>query len=280
MKEDKKEKTKKHCFIWLLLVIGILFIYARYIGTSGLIINEYSVIDENIPENFHGVKIVQFSDLHYGTTIKEEEFKNIISKINELNADIIVFNGDLIDNSYNLSEDEEKLIIDELNKIEASIGFYAVRGDHDISDTFDNIITNTNIEILNNQNKYIYFNNNSTPIMIIGLDDNLKGTQNVDTAFNYEDNDYYKILITHEPDDYDKVDENVNLFLAGHSHLGQVRFPFIGSIYNMVGAKKYVENQYEINGTNLFISGGIGTTKIKYRFLNRPSINFFRLYNY
>ena len=279
-KEDKKETTKKHYFIWLLLVIGILFIYARYLGTSGLVIKEYSIINEKIPLNFHGLKIVQFSDLHYGTTIKEEELKNVINKINELNPDIIFFTGDLIDNSYKISEDEEKLITEELNKLKPNIGFYAVRGNHDINDNFENIIKNTNIELLNNQNKLLYFNNSSTPIMLIALDDNLKGTQNIDNAFNFEDNDYYKILITHEPDDYEKLPKNVNLFLAGHSHLGQVRLPFIGSIYNMEGAKKYKEEKYEIDETNLFISGGLGTTKIKYRFLDKPSINFFRLYNH
>ena len=279
-KEDKKETTKKHYFIWLLLIIGILFIYARYLGTSNLVIKEYSIINEKIPLNFHGLKIVQFSDLHYGTTIKEEELKNVINKINELNPDIIFFTGDLIDNSYKISEDEEKLITEELNKLEPNIGIYAVRGNHDINDNFENIIKNTNIELLNNQNKLLYFNNSSTPIMLIALDDNLKGTQNIDNAFNFEDNDYYKILITHEPDDYDKLPKNVNLFLAGHSHLGQVRLPFIGSVYNMEGAKKYKEEKYEIDETNLFISGGLGTTKIKYRFLDKPSINFFRLYNH
>jgi uncharacterized protein len=279
-KKDKKETTKKHYFIWLLLIIGILFIYARYLGTSDLVIKEYSIINEKIPLNFHGLKIVQFSDLHYGTTIKEEELKNVINKINELNPDIIFFTGDLIDNSYKISEDEEKLITEQLNNLEPNIGIYAVRGDHDINDNFENIIKNTNIELLNNQNKLLYFNNSSTPIMLIALDDNLKGTQNIDNAFNFEDNDYYKILITHEPDDYDKLPKNVNLFLASHSHLGQVRLPFIGSVYNMEGAKKYKEEKYEIDGTNLFISGGIGTTKIKYRFLNKPSINFFRLYNH
>lgn len=279
-KEDKKETTKKHYFTWLLLIIGILFIYARYLGTSNLVIKEYSIINEKIPLNFHGLKIVQFSDLHYGTTIKEEELKNVINKINELNPDIIFFTGDLIDNSYKISEDEEKLIAKELNKLKPNIGIYAVRGNHDINDNFENIIKNTNIELLNNQNKLLYFDNSSTPIMLIALDDNLKGTQNIDNAFNFEDNDYYKILITHEPDDYDKLPKNVNLFLAGHSHLGQVRLPFIGSIYNMEGAKKYKEEKYEIDETNLFISGGLGTTKIKYRFLDKPSINFFRLYNH
>ncbi len=279
-KEDKKETTKKHYFIWLLLIIGILFIYARYLGTSNLVIKEYSIINEKIPLNFHGLKIVQFSDLHYGTTIKEEELKNVINKINELNPDIIFFTGDLIDNSYKISEDEEKLITKELNRLEPNIGIYAVRGNHDINDNFENIIKNTYIELLNNQNKLLYFDNSSTPIMLIALDDNLKGTQNIDNAFNFEDNDYYKILITHEPDDYDKLPKNVNLFLAGHSHLGQVRLPFIGSVYNMEGAKKYKEEKYEIDETNLFISGGLGTTKIKYRFLDKPSINFFRLYNH
>jgi len=44
------------------------------------------------------------------------------------------------------------------------------------------------------------------------------------------------------------------------------------------GAKKYYDEHYILNGTEMFISGGLGTSKYKFRFLNKPSYNLYRLY--
>lgn len=278
MSKNKKEK-KHHLFIWFLLFIGILLIYSRYVATSGLVIKEYSIVSNKLPTSFNGLKIVHFSDLHYGTTVMEDELKNVVDNINMLNPDIIVFTGDLVDNNYNASDKEIELIASELERLSSSIGLYATEGNHDENSKYDEIIEKTNIKILNNTNDIIYYNNGIVPIRIVGLSDSLTSTQDLDSAFYYEDDNLYTIVLTHEPDDYDKITKNIDLFLAGHSHNGQIRLPFIGAIYTPVGAKKYYDNKYEIDDTTIFISSGIGTSKIKFRFLNKPSINFYRLYN-
>ena len=81
------------------------------------------------------------------------------------------------------------------------------------------------------------------------------------------------------PDNSDYIIEsfNPNLILAGHSHNGQVRLPFIGPLMKRIGSKKYIDSYYEINDTKLLISGGIGNTKYNMRLFNHPSINFIRL---
>ena len=65
--------------------------------------------------------------------------------------------------------------------------------------------------------------------------------------------------------------------MAGHSHNGQVRLPFIGAIVKNQGAKKYYNEYYKIKNTDLYISGGIGTSTLPFRLFNRPNINFYRL---
>ena len=56
------EKKDKHIllniFIILFLILIVCFLYARYISTTGLIVKEYKVSSNKIPENFNGVKIV------------------------------------------------------------------------------------------------------------------------------------------------------------------------------------------------------------------------------
>lgn len=278
-KEKETKENKTHIFIYILLIIGLIIIYSRYIATTGIQIKEYSVINNKIPESFKGFKVVHFSDLKYGSTTDQKYLKKLVNKINELNPDIIIFTGDLVSSNYKLTDNDKKSIIENLNKLDSKIDIYSIRGDNDINETYNSIITQTKIIEINNLNKLIYYKGD-TPIMLIGLDDSINGNQSLDMAFNYEENNYYKILIAHEPDTYEKIkDKNIDLFLAGHSLNGQVRLPFIGSIYTPTGAKKYYDSKYKIDNTEIYISNGLGTSKIPYRLNNRPSINLYRFYN-
>lgn len=278
----KKDKVKGHGFLKFILVLIIIcagtYHYARYVGTTGLVIKEYSVINEKIPESFHGFKIVQFSDTHYGMTTFNDELKNMVSKINILNPDIVVFTGDLVDYHYNLNDDEKNDIINILSEIDASLGVYAVTGNHDQNVSYEGILSGSNINLLKNKYEYIY-NGTSEKIMLIGLDDYLEGTLDLDAAFSYEDDTSYKILLAHEPDVYDKLTKVPDLMLAGHSHNGQVRIPLAGAIYKTVGAKKYYDPEYSLGDTKMYISGGVGTSKYKVRLFDRPSISLYRLYS-
>lgn len=278
-KEKETKENKTHIFIYILLIIGLIIIYSRYIATTGIQIKEYSIINNKIPESFKGFKVVHFSDLKYGSTTDQKYLKKLVNKINELNPDIIIFTGDLVSSNYKLTDNDKKSIIENLNKLDPKIDIYSIRGDNDINETYNSIITQTKIIEINNLNKLIYYKGD-TPIMLIGLDDSINGNQSLDMAFNYEENNYYKILIAHEPDTYEKIkDKNIDLFLAGHSLNGQVRLPFIGSIYTPTGAKKYYDAKYKIDNTEIYISNGLGTSKIPYRLNNRPSINLYRFYN-
>ena len=89
----------------------------------------------------------------------------------------------------------------------------------------------------------------------------------------------YKILLVHEPDVIDNINIDFDLILAGHSHNGQVRLPFIGAIKKVELAEKYYEEHYTVNNKELYISGGLGTSTVKFRFFNKPSFNFYRITN-
>ena len=94
--------------IFIMLGIIVLFLsYLRFISTNGLIIKEYKVTNKNIGE-YHGLKVVHFSDIHYKTTIDKDDLKEIGDKINYINPDIIVFTGDIFDNKLKYSENDIK----------------------------------------------------------------------------------------------------------------------------------------------------------------------------
>lgn len=288
-----------------LFLVGCVLLYSRFIGTSGLFVKEYKVVHSTIPEYFHGLKIVHFSDVHYGRTVHQKELVNLVEKINELHPDIVVLTGDLIDDDTVIDNDVVTLIVNELKKIDARIGKYAIMGNHDYQfQEWATIIKNSNFVNLNDTYDLIY-DNGYEPIMLAGISTNLHGTKNIKDKsvpiFTYfsglnkkvenengeEVSDpsivkpVYEILLMHEPDFIEEIDYNkFDLILAGHSHNGQVRFPFIGAVIKPVGADIYYDEYYSLDQTELYISSGIGVSTVNFRLFNRPSINFYRIVNH
>lgn len=269
-------KLKWKIIFGILIFILLLFICLRFIGTKGLIIKEYKVVNKNIDTSFYGFKIVHFSDLHYGMSVDEKVLSNLVDKINKTKPDIVVFTGDLIDKKKNYTENDTKLLTKYLSKIKSSYGNYYVNGDDDENiNSFDSIMVNSNFKSLNNNYEVITSEKNKK-ILISGISTNA----NI-KIFNdiFKDDDYsYKIIMMHYPDNYDLISKyNFDLVLSGHSHNGQVRLPYIGALVKMNNSKKYYDPYYKINDTDMYISGGIGNSKVNLRLFNTPSFNLYRL---
>ena len=275
--EEKRKRNKKILkilsliFIPLFIVFSISYIFLRYIGNIGIIVREYPIYSTKINDNFNGIKIIQFSDIHYNQYTSKNKITKLINMINNTNPDIVIFTGDLIDINYEINLTEKEFLIKEFNKINSTLGKFAILGEED-KDEFIEIFSNSNFEILTNTIKNIY--NKNSNIQLISIDDNYQEYSKLKI-----DNNLFTIAITHKPDNTDKIIEyfSPDIILAGHSHNGQVNLPFIGPLMKRIGSKKYIESYYKINKTELFISGGIGNTKYNMRLFNHPSINFFRL---
>lgn len=288
-KRNKKTKEKRPFWskmIILFLVFALVYLYARYIGTTGIKVREYSIVNDSIPESFDGFSIVQFSDLELGSTFMVDDLENLVKKINDLNPEVVVFTGDIVSSHYELSKTEEKKLSSALDKIDPLIGKYSIRGDNDVgSDLYENIMNSSGFTDITNSYELIYYKG-LTPIVLYGLDSLNAGTQDFDKTFAYPSVDLdptymatYRILLAHEPDTIDGVSEyNISLMMSGHSHNSEVNIPYIKTLYKLDGATKYYDERYEVNGTQIYISSGLGTSKFKIRLFSRPSISIFRLY--
>ena len=274
-----KNKILKFLLIILLIAL-VITLYGVYLEPKTFKTNEIKIIS-NIPDNYDGFKIVHISDIHYGRTISKEMLEDIVTEINLNKPDIVVLTGDLFNKNVTYNEENISDITNALKRIETKLGKYIIKGDNDTSDKWDEVITNSDFINLNDTYNLI-FDNNSTPILISGISSNSKyGEINEKLAKINEEtmniNSCYKILIMHEPDYVDNIDVNgFNLILAGHS-LGGIYIPIKGLINLPNGATKYTNGHYKINETDLYVSNGLGTDNIKFRIMNRPSINFYRI---
>ena len=284
-KKRKKELRVKYRIKYrkFIIVLGILLllllVWGKFVEPNMLVINDYKVEIQDLPESFNGVRIVQFSDLHYGLT-KESRLKKIIKNINSLHPDIVVFTGDLVDMSYELTDNDIEVLANNLKNINAKLGKYAIYGNHDVNNSnYDDIMYDAKITVLKNNYDTVY-NKTNEGIVIYGLDDTLEGTPKISNINNKEvKNIKNRIILVHEPDYTDEFinDYDTSLVLSGHSHGLQVNV--IGSkLFAPKGSKKYYKDHYEVNNTPLYISNGVGCSGINFRLFSTPSINIYRLY--
>lgn len=271
-----KLKLKWKIIFSIILTLLLLFLYMRYISTSGLVVREYKITNKNL-SSFYGLKIAHFTDLHYGMGVDEDKLIYLVETINKTKPDIVIFTGDLVDRHTKITDEISKTLITHLSNIDSVYGKYYVKGNHDkVNKSYDSIMTNSNFKCLDESYDVIYSKENkSLFISGVAVDKSL----NNDTVETLNLNNYdYKIFMLHYPDKVDDILKyNFDLVLSGHSHNGQVRLPIIGKIITPDNSKKYYDPYYKIDNTNLYISGGIGNSTLNIRFFNKPSFNLYRL---
>ncbi len=267
--EINKEKainiSKKilHIVGIFLLTTFLIFAYIYFLGIKGLKIKEYVIKDNNIPESFHGVKILHFTDILYGSTIFQNDIEKLEEQIRLVNPNIVLFTGNIIAPEYKISEDEIKMLNNFLKSIPYTIGKYAVKGNYDGS-TFNLLFDDTKFDILDDDVLKIY-NNSNEFINIVGL---FKSDFGITI-----DNNQYTISLINNYDDYHKININANLVCAGHNLGGEIRF----FDYPLLGNNKYNNSYYEENNSKIYISNGLGSIH-HMRLMNHPSVNVYRLY--
>lgn len=261
-----------------LLVAG-LWSNIRYIEPNRLEIKEINLVKEGTYD-YEPRSIVQFSDTHLGHEFDLDELERLVDKINKQKPDLIVFTGDLIDNTA-LYEDRNGISA-VLSKLKSKYGKFAIWGNHDYggggTNYYARIMGESGFTVLKNNHERIELEDGRS-INMIGLDDGLLGKPDVEKAFKSVQEADYNVLFMHEPDLMDEaLDQDVDLALAGHSHGGQIKLPFIGPVLTPVLAKHYTHGLYELEPDQyLYVNTGIGTTKIGVRFLNPPEITVFKI---
>ncbi|WP_227858672.1 MULTISPECIES: metallophosphoesterase [unclassified Clostridioides] len=234
---------------------------------------------DTIGSKSESIKVVQISDTQIGSFYSTKNLKRVANKINTLNPDIIVFTGDLIDYSNKNPDIDEITTI--LLSMDARLGKFSVFGNHDymykLPRYYRQIMKNSNFNLLINENKKIKLEDDKY-INILGVDEILNGNPNIKYLESQIDNKDFNLLLAHEPDLVDMLSEDVmNLVLSGHSHGGQIRLPIKGALVTPPYGRKYTKGFYDINGNNLYVSSGLGSTKLPFRFFNIPEIIEFNI---
>lgn len=264
----------KKVILGLIIVLVIIFLYRE---NNSIVITQFSFKYSKLPEEFSGYKILHISDLHNKNFGKNQE--KIMKYVNDINPDIVVITGDIIDRRrYN--EEPSLNLVKQLADV---CSVYYVTGNHEAwSGKFDDLkekLIKSNAKVL--RNKKVELIKGNSKINILGIDDYAF----FDSGFEYDqelrkltddiNEGEITILLSHRPDKIDYYSKYpIDIAFTGHAHGGQIRLPYIGGLIapDQGILPKYTSGVYEKNGLKMIVSRGLGNSIFPQRLFNRPEL--------
>lgn len=283
----------RHRKYLLLSAIGIFILaslfYSFVIEPGRLVVTESTIEIEKLDPALDGLKIVAISDLHCGSNaVNAEKLRDLVALANGQNPDIVVLLGDFVSDYQGGTK--LRMPLDEMTQnirgLKARYGVFAVMGNHDDwydSELVKNAVQAAGYRILDDEIATLDINN--TKLRLLGLRDHLR--INSWKAFSEQtrhliDTDGGSgdiIVLEHSPDVLPmitgelSISPDTRLMLAGHTHGGQVWLPILGRpIIPSSYGQKYAYGHIRDQGLDMFVTSGVGTSILPFRFLVPPEI--------
>lgn len=254
-------------------------------------IHRLNLFFDRLPVEFHGLKIVQISDIHTGSVLYPEGLRKAVTMIQELKPDIILFTGDLVNNISDEAYSFEEI----LAELHAPMGVYSVLGNHDYGDyhlwpdeaakkqNMDNMISlhrRLGWKLL--LNEHVMIKKNNSFFAIVGVENwgaalRFPKYGNVSKATAGLNDDTFKILMSHDPSHWDAQINgkrpDIDLTLAGHTHGFQFGLEIPGFRWS---PSQYIYKQwaglYRSGNQMLYVNRGLGCIGYSGRIGIRPEI--------
>lgn len=263
---------------------GGLVAYSAFWDRHYLEIIERTIRLRRLPEAFHGLRIVQVSDIHYDQFSEPYFVREMVRRINSLHPDVVVLTGDFVSSGVLPRETSARLSYPcgaVLSGIQCPHRIASL-GNHDTLVGSPVVVDALRVHgIPTLVDSYIPFERNGSRLWFAGIRSTLEDSPDVSKAMPPAAPNEPVILLAHEPDfAMEIVKRNkVDLMLSGHTHGGQIRLPFIGTPRLMLarGGRRFVHGHFHVGPMQLYVNRGIGTVKIPVRVLCPPEITLLTL---
>lgn len=218
------------------------------------------------------ITLVHLTDVHTNGFWRKE--RGVAARLAELSPDVIVLTGDTLHQGGVFEECRPFL-----ERLAAPLGVFMVSGNWETACknrlprgmNLREFLASCGVRLLQNESAEI-----APGLFLIGLDDYVWGVPDLERATRGIPAGAARVALIHEPGFFDEPagtdGPGYDLLLAGHTHGGQVRVPFLPPLYLPAGCSHYVEGWYERPGARLYVSRGIGMSGPKFRFLCRPEL--------
>lgn len=254
----RRMKWHTACWFFLPVLAAMLTTQALKNGTVVPEVKKIDVMLRGLPPRFEGYRIVQLTDLHASRLLPRSWIQDVVSRTRELDADMIVVTGDMIDGWPEARFSD----IEPLGQLRAEDGVFAVTGNHEYYFGAENWIQTfekLGLQFLNNAGYRISRGRDS--LYLSGVTDAvapLYGLPGPDLAMALKSSRPGEtvILLDHRPENADQAAESgVSLQLSGHTHGGM-----IAGLDRLIASANngFVSGLYEAGALKLYVSNGSG----------------------
>lgn len=261
-----------------LAVVGVP-LWAAEVSRHEISIGRHDIHLDRLPDQFRGLRIAQISDFHYAEYTEPFFIRDIVKHVNRLKPDVVLFNGDYVTEGDIFSRRQTNAFayrcVEILSRVQCPHR-YAVLGNHDSTYAKQSVIDAFavhRIPLLYNTSAPL--ERDGSRLWIAGTGDALYNDVDLDAAVPAASRTSNEpvILMVHEPDLLPQVARHrVDLMFSGHTHGGQIRFPFLPAMHLPPLGRRYVEGLFHLGPTQLYVNRGVGTVGIPMRFNCPPEI--------
>jgi predicted MPP superfamily phosphohydrolase len=238
---------------------------------------EIEITVRGLPAEFAGYRIALVTDLHHGPVVPDSWLVGVAARTAELEPDLVVLGGDFVRHVRSDLDGLEPL----LARFRAPDGVVAVLGNHDHWVGPENVVAvveRAGATMLVNRHRLI--RRGAASLAVAGVDDFTHGAIRSDEALGGVPPDVPRVLVSHNPDliEYLPAGLRVDVMLSGHTHNGQMHWPVIGplTVPSQFGGR-YLHGLKRVGETWLYVSAGVGTAAVPFRWGNPPEVPVIRL---
>lgn len=238
-------------------------------------VTRHEVFIDDLPPEFDGYRIVFLTDTHVASFVRRSFYKALCEQARNFDPDLVLLGGDFVTWNRHIALMGEVLS----PAFAARDGAYAILGNHDYWAGGDEVratLEARGVKFI--INKSTQLRRGRATLSLIGIDEIYRGTPDVAAAFAGVDESKPCIGVSHHPDVIDLVeDRRLDLLVCGHTHGGQIRFPFFGAV--VVPSQHedlYAAGFRRLRNVLIYVSRGIGSIP-PLRILCRPEVATFIL---
>ena len=295
MKLFSSKKISRRSFLKNGFRLSVLaFLGFGFESRNNLTIEHVSLGFPNLPDSFHGFRIVQVSDLHASFWVGRDYLMQMVRKINKLEKDLVVITGDFITGAVNnfwkrwipaINGDYLSMVIGVLGELDRGDKL-AVLGNHDQWDgkktelRLVSELERVGIRVLRNRSEMLACGLSS--LHVAGTDDYWFSCD-LEKALRGIPQNQFKILLCHSPDVRQDIKNGtkIDITLCGHTHGGQVAIPFITPRFIPIkDPVRYQAGLIKEPYGYTYVNRGIGTLVFPFRVAAPPEITCITLQKY
>lgn len=241
---------------------SIITAYSLINNRSDYTVHAMTLRFPNLPNELHGLKIAQISDIHSGLYMPQRKMEEITEVINAHSPDLIALTGDFV-SSF---KEEIEPFVKGFQGLKSTFGTFSCAGNHDewagIS-AIESAMNEKKLNLLRNRTEVLHID--GALLNVIGMDFTREKKHYLERALKSAEKDGFNLLLCHHPDFFTHAKAfAIDLMLAGHTHGGQIALDFGGlEFYPIDLFYKYPRGLYEEGeqqAQKLYVNLGIGIT--------------------